>query len=174
MRRVEVVEYDEKWTKRYEEEAGKIERLFEGDLVSIHHIGSTSVPGLKAKPIIDIMPVVNQIECVDSLIGHMEALGYRSFGENGIPKRRFFAKGDDVRTVHIHVFEAGDKGVMRHLAFRDYLSTFPEVRDEYALLKQQLAEQHPDDIESYIQGKQKWICETERLATLWYTARESE
>ncbi len=102
----------------------------------------------------------------------MEALGYRSFGEHGIPRRRFFAKGEEVRTFHVHMFEDGDDGVIRHLAFRDYLVTFPDVRDEYASLKQQLASQHPDDIESYIQGKQDWVSATERAATIWYGSRK--
>lgn len=172
MRKVEVVEYDPTWTGKFEEESGKIRRLFDSELVAIHHIGSTSVPGLDAKPIIDMMPVVRQIERVDGLIGHMEALGYRSFGEHGIPGRRFFAKGEDVRTVHVHIFEAEDEGVVRHLAFRDYLMAFPDVRIEYAALKKQLASQHPDDIESYIQGKQEWVSETERVATTWYLRQQ--
>ncbi|WP_114165350.1 GrpB family protein [Exiguobacterium sp. TNDT2] len=172
MRKVEVVPYDSIWATKFEEEAAKLQRLFESELVAIHHIGSTSVPGLDAKPIIDIMPVVRQIERIDDWIGHMEALGYRSFGEHGIPRRRFFAKGEEVRTFHVHMFEDGDDGVIRHLAFRDYLNTFPDVRDEYAALKQQLARQHPDDIESYIQGKQDWVSATERAATMWYTSRQ--
>ncbi|STO06886.1 MULTISPECIES: GrpB family protein [Exiguobacterium] len=174
MRRVEVVPYDPTWVARFEEEAGRLSRLFEGTVLAIHHIGSTSVPGLEAKPIIDIMPVVRAIEQVDELSGHMEALGYRSFGEHGIPRRRFFAKGDDVRTFHVHVFEAGDDGVTRHLAFREYLKAFPDVRAEYGDLKRTLAEQHPTDIESYIQGKQEWVSETERVATIWYMAEQTK
>ena len=172
MRKVEVIPYDPIWATKFEEEAAKLKRLFEDELVAIHHIGSTSVPGLDAKPIIDIMPVVRQIERIDDWIGHMEALGYRSFGEHGIPRRRFFAKGEEVRTFHVHMFEDGDDGVIRHLAFRDYLVTFPDVRDEYAALKQQSASQHPDDIESYIQGKQDWVSATERAATIWYGSRK--
>lgn len=174
MRRVEVVPYDPQWVARFEEEADRLNRLFEGEMVAIHHIGSTSVPGLDAKPIIDIMPVVRMIEQVDELTGHMEALGYRSFGEHGIPRRRFFTKGDDVRTVHVHVFEAGDEGVTRHLAFREYLKAFPDVRETYAALKRALAEQHPTDIKSYIQGKQEWVSETERVATIWYMAEQTK
>jgi len=172
MRKVEVIPYDPMWATKFEEEAAKLQRLFEDELVAIHHIGSTSVPGLDAKPIIDIMPVVRQIERIDDWVGHMEALGYRSFGEHGIPRRRFFAKGEEVRTFHVYMFEDGDDGVIRHLAFRDYLITFPDVRDEYAALKQQLASQHPDDIESYIQGKQDWVSATERAATIWYGSRK--
>lgn len=174
MRKVEVVNYDPVWAEKFEKESEKIERLLDGELVAIHHIGSTSVPGLDAKPIIDIMPVVREIERIDEWTLHMEALGYRSFGEHGIPRRRFFVKGKDVRTVHVHVFEAGDEGVIRHLAFRDYLMAFPDARAEYAALKQQLANQHPDDIESYIQGKQEWVSETERLATTWYLSEQQK
>lgn len=172
MRKVEVVPYDPSWMTKFEDEASKLERLFEGEIITIHHIGSTAVPGLDAKPIIDIMPVVWDIEQVDDRIGQMEVLGYRSFGENGIPGRRFFAKGDDVRTVHIHLFEDGDENVLRHLAFRDYLTTYPHIRDEYATLKRQLASQYPDDIDSYVQGKQDWVERIERMATMWYKSRE--
>lgn len=172
MRQVEVVPYDPIWETKFKDEADKLQRLFEEEIVAIHHIGSTSVPGLDAKPTIDIMPVVREIERVDDWVGHMEALGYRSFGEHGIPRRRFFAKGEEVRTIHIHMFEDGDEGVIRHLAFREYLMAFPEVRDEYAALKQQLAKQHPEDIESYIQGKQDWVSATEQEATMWYMSHQ--
>jgi len=70
------------------------------------------------------------------------------------------------------MFEDGDEGVIRHLAFREYLMAFPEVRDEYAALKQQLAKQHPEDIESYIQGKQDWVSATEQEATMWYMSHQ--
>lgn len=173
MRQVEVVPYDPAWVTRFEKEAGKLTHLFGDRIVEIHHIGSTSVPGLDAKPTIDIMPVVRMIEQVDELTGHMEALGYRSFGEHGIPRRRFFAKGGDVRTVHVHMFESGDEGVTRHLAFREYLKAFPEVQDTYGSLKRTLADHHPTDIESYIQGKQEWVSETERVATIWYMAEQT-
>lgn len=168
MRKVEVVSYNPEWQSRFEEEAGKLRRLFEGELVAIHHIGSTSVEGLAAKPIIDMMPVVRDIERVDAYTERMEALGYRGLGEYSIPKRRYFRKGEEERTVHVHVFEEGNPDVVRHLAFRDYLRTFPEVRDTYGELKLQLATQHPEDMEGYIQGKHEWIIETERLATKWY------
>ena len=168
MRKVEVVAYHPEWKHRFEEEAGKLSRLFEGEIVAIHHIGSTSVEGLAAKPIIDMMPVVRDIERVDAYTERMEALGYRGLGEYGIPKRRYFRKGEEERTVHVHVFEEGNPDVLRHLAFRDYLRTFPEVRDAYGELKLQLAVQHPEDMEGYIQGKHEWIIETERLATKWY------
>lgn len=168
MRKVEVLAYDPSWQTRFEEEAGKLTRLFGEELVAIYHIGSTSVEGLAAKPIIDLMPVVRDIERVDAYTERMEALGYRGLGEYGIPKRRYFRKGEDVRTVHVHIFEDGSPDVVRHLAFRDYLRAFSEVRDEYGALKQQLAEQHPDDMEGYIQGKHDWVVGTERLASIWY------
>lgn len=168
MQKVEVLEYDPSWRERFEEEAGKLSRLLQGELVAIHHIGSTSVEGLAAKPIIDLMPVVRDIERIDAYTERIESLGYRGLGEYGIPKRRYFRKGEDVRTVHVHIFEEGNPDVVRHLAFRDYLRTFPDVRDAYGALKLQLAEQHPEDIEGYIQGKHDWVVETERLATDWY------
>ncbi len=101
--KIEVIEYQEKWPQLFKDESEKIKDVFGKELMAIHHIGSTSVHDLKAKPIIDIMPIVKHIENVDSFIINMTKIGYESLGENGIEGRRFFRKGGDIRTHHTRI-----------------------------------------------------------------------
>lgn len=168
MRRVEVTPYNEQWVQMYEEEAEKLRRIFGRQLIAIHHIGSTAVPGLDAKPIIDIMPVVRDITLVDEYNQPMRDIGYEPKGENGIPGRRYFQKGGDDRTRHVHVFQVGSPQIERHLAFRDYLRAHPNEATEYGEMKRKLAREFPHDIDSYIQGKETLVKEIEQRALEWH------
>ncbi|PZM64785.1 GrpB family protein [Paenibacillus dendritiformis] len=166
---VMVTEYNEKWEHMFREEAQKIEEIFADELLDIYHIGSTSVPGLKAKPIIDMMPVVKDIEKIDSYNEKMEGLGYEFMGEFGMTGRRYFRKGGDNRTHQVHVFQADNKeDIQRHLAVRDYLRTHPEAVKQYGDLKEKLANQFPKDIEAYMDGKDAFVKELEKRALHWY------
>ncbi len=93
LRKLLVSLYDEQWIQLFMEEAEKLNFIFKNEIIDIYHIGSTSVPGLKAKPIIDIMPVVKDIHHVDSFNLEMQKIGYVAKGENGIAQRRYFQKG---------------------------------------------------------------------------------
>ena len=166
--RVFVNKYDPNWAKMYEKEAKLIKDVFKEELLEIHHIGSTSVKGLKAKPIIDIMPLVKDIEKVDKFNDKMIKIGYEPMGEYGIPKRRYFRKGKAGRTHHVHVFEKDSTQAKRHLAFRDYLREHDKIAREYGDLKEKLAEKYPNDIESYMDGKNDFIKKYEKLALDWY------
>lgn len=136
--------------------------------VTIVHIGSTSVPGLKAKPIIDMMPVVKDIEKIDSYREKMEGLGYECMGEFGITGRRYVRKGGDNRTHQVHVFQADNKeDIQRHVAVRDYLRTHPEAVKQYGELKENLANQFPQEIEAYMDGKDAFVKELEKRALHW-------
>lgn len=168
MRRVEVTPYNEHWASMYEAEAAKMRRVFGEQLIAIHHIGSTAVPGLHAKPIIDIMPVVRDISKVDEYNQLMRDIGYEPRGENGISGRRYFQKGGDNRTHHVHVFRVENLHIRRHLAFRDYLRAHPNEAREYGELKRKLAREFPYDIDSYIQGKETLVKEIEQRALKWY------
>ncbi len=168
MRRVEVTPYNEKWVQVYAKEAQALRYVFEACLVNIHHIGSTAVHGLHAKPIIDIMPVVWDISLVDKCTEPMGDIGYDPKGENGIPGRRYFQKGGDDRTHHVHVFQVGSSYIRRHLAFRDYLRTHPNAARHYGDLKLRLAGEFPYDIESYIHGKESLVKDIEQRALEWY------
>jgi len=166
MRKVEVVPHSPAWRSQFEVEATAIASVFGPNLVAIHHVGSTAIPGIHAKPIIDLLPEVRDIHQVDQQAADMQSLGYEVLGEFGIPGRRYFRKhnanGD--RSHHVHVFQTGSPEIKRHLAFRDYLIAHPEVAQEYSQLKQKLAQQFPHDIESYMDGKDAWIKAIDQIA----------
>ncbi len=154
---IEVVPYDPRWPKAFEQEAEKLKGFLGNSIVSIYHIGSTAVPGLAAKPIIDIMIVVKDILDVDSLIPQFEQLGYVPKGEYGMPFRRYFQKGDFLHTHHIHIFEEGSPEVDRHLAFLESLRSNTTLCQEYEILKLALAKLHPRDLVAYCEGKEEFI-----------------
>ncbi|KNE21816.1 GrpB family protein [Virgibacillus pantothenticus] len=173
MRKVIVTPYQSKWQNLFMQEAKNIAAIFKTELVAMHHIGSTAVPGLAAKPIIDIMPVVSSIEKVDQYIEEMENLGYVALGENGIEGRRYFNKGGNERTHHVHVFEEGDDHIKRHLAFKDYLIAHPSIAKKYGDLKTALAIKYPKQIEAYISEKNDFVKEVEQEALTWYRLKEA-
>lgn len=168
MRKIEVKSYDEHWIWLFENEAEKLHRIFGPEIIKIHHIGSTSVNGLKAKPIIDMMPIVKEINRIDQYNPAMIGLGYEPKGENGIFGRRYFKKGGDNRTHHVHIYEVGNPEIERHLAFRNYLRAKPDVAKAYGDLKEELSQRFPYDMASYIKGKQQLALEIERNAVAWY------
>lgn len=174
MRKVEVVEHSNDWKKQFEEEAKLIRSIFTSEIVAIHHIGSTAVAGLAAKPIIDILAEVRDIEKVHTYNDRMITLGYVPKGENGLPGRRYFQKGGDKRTHHVHIYEAGDDEIERHLVFRDYLREHPQAIKEYGTLKVELAKQYPYDISAYIDGKDSFVSEMEQKAIRWYESLEKK
>lgn len=165
---VRVVPYNSEWIEQFRQETALLQPLFGDELVAMHHVGSTSVPGLQAKPIIDIMPVVRHIAYVDSLNEAMHRLGYESLGEFGIAGRRYFRKGGDDRTHQIHVFQQGDPNIERHLAFRDYVRAHPAVAAQYGELKAVLAQRFPEDIDGYNDGKDAFVKAVEAQALVWY------
>ena len=169
MRKVEIMVYQKGWIDIYKAEADTLKNSIGFLNPVIHHIGSTSVPGLSAKPIIDILLEVDEPDCLDTHIKILETIGYHGRGENGIPGRRYFDKGGDHRTHQIHAFKRGGFDITRHLAFRDYLCSHPQVADEYACLKKQVAASCNNDIDRYCDGKARFISKQEKLAVDWYS-----
>ena len=165
-RRVGVVSYNPNWQKMYKEESEKIKNILGDTIVDIHHIGSTAIPGIKAKPVIDILVEVKNIETVDQYNHKMEELEYEVMGEYGIPKRRFFRKGGNKRTHHIHIFQVGNEEIERHIKFKEYLITHPDKVREYSKLKEELANKYTYDVENYTNGKSDFIKEIDRQAKL--------
>lgn len=166
-----IVEYRPEWKEMYKKEAALIKDILGEELQDIHHIGSTSVEGLAAKPVIDIMPVVKEIEKIDAYNGRFEALGYECMGEYGIPGRRFYRKGGDDRTHHIHIFgEANAYDIKRHMAVRDYLRCHKDAAKAYGEIKASQAKLHPGDIEGYCAGKDAFVKQLEQDAVSWYKA----
>ncbi len=174
MRTIEVIDYRPEWEKMFQEEQRKIHKILGKNCTAVCHIGSTSVKGLPAKPIIDIMPVVKDISLVDAHNPEFEALGYECRGEFGIPGRRFYAKGGDARTHHIHLFEQSSQAdIRRHVAVRDYLRSHPDTAREYAELKKGLAARYPHDNDSYCDGKETYMKELEHKALKWQEEEEA-
>jgi len=165
VRKVEVTAYDPNWPVNYEKEAVNLKKIFGGELLEIHHIGSTSIPEMDAKPIIDVLMVVQDITKIVSFNRDMQRAGYIPKGENGIPGRRFFIKGDELHhTHHLHVFQKEHADITRHINFRDYLIAHPQEANEYARLKHALANQYPVNIDSYQSGKEEFIREIDQKA----------
>ncbi|MFQ5934717.1 MAG: GrpB family protein [Dehalococcoidia bacterium] len=172
LQRVQVVPYDSSWPSMFETEAKRLKGVLGKEAVSIHHIGSTAIPGISAKPIIDILPEVVDIQKIDGFNGEMVKLGYTPRGELGIPGRRFFSKdAGDIRTHHVHIFQTGSSELQRHLDFRDYLIARPKKARAYGRLKEALARKFPEDIEGYTDGKDGFIKDMERKAKEWRSSR---
>jgi len=165
-RRVEVVSYNSNWREMYKEESEKIKNILNDIIIDIHHIGSTAIPGIKAKPVIDILVEVKDIEEVDQYNHKMEELEYEAMGEYGIPKRRFSRKGKNNRTHHIHIFQTGNEEIKRHINFKEYLIAHPDKSREYSKLKEELANKYTYDVENYSNSKSDFIKEIDRKAKL--------
>lgn len=166
---ITVREYDPAWKELYEEEKHLIMGILGSECIAVYHIGSTSVPGLAAKPIIDTMVSVRSLSGADSRESAFEAIGYEWLGEFGIPGRRYLRKGGDERTHQMHIFQCDDRdNIERHLAFRSYLRKHADAREAYAGLKKNLAAAFPYDIEGYCSGKDAFVKDMEKKALSEY------
>lgn len=163
-----VVDYDPEWSRIYEEERTRIIDLIGNCLEEIQHVGSTSIPGLAAKPIIDILAIIPEISIVEHCVKPLERLDYAYFGENGIPDRHYFRKPSDIRfhqhTHHIHMMERGHEQVHKMLMFRDYLRRQPEAVQAYQDLKRELATKYRGDRVAYTDAKEPFVQSILRLA----------
>ena len=167
---VVVVPYDPAWPREFERAAGEVcAAMGGGNLLALHHIGSTSIPNIHAKPVIDMLAVVAELAALDARGDAMRRIGYEVMGEFGIAGRRYFRRDDanGRRTHQVHAFADGSPHVRRHLAFRDFLRAHPAIAREYSELKQRLAAAHADDIEAYMDGKDAFIKATEQRALTW-------
>jgi GrpB-like predicted nucleotidyltransferase (UPF0157 family) len=164
--------YNPEWPRMA---ASHVERLqvLGPNLLAVHHIGSTSVPGLAAKPIIDLMPLVADLADLDRQRQRAEALGYAWHGELGISGRRFctFSNEAGIRAAHLHFFEVHSSQAERHIAFRDYLRGHPEVASAYENEKRRAQELHPGDSHAYSDEKNTWIRDMEAKALAWFAHR---
>lgn len=172
MAKVEVVPHNPAWMAAFEVESKQVAAALGENVVAVHHIGSTSISCIYAKPVVDILIEVENIADVDRYSSAMEALGYEVMGEFGIPGRRYFRKDDSngIRTHQIHTFKTGSEQVIRHLAFRDYLIAHPDEALEYSDLKQRLAADHSNDVDAYMDGKEAFIRNIDRRAAAWKSA----
>jgi GrpB-like predicted nucleotidyltransferase (UPF0157 family) len=140
-------------------------------LLATHHIGSTSVPGLAAKPVIDLMPIVSDLAAFDTLRPTVEALGFGWHGEFGVEGRRFCTFDDPetgTRLVHLHCYQTGSLHARRQLAFRDYIRAFPDIAKAYELEKRRARDIFPDNSVEYSREKGAFIRSVEGKAASWF------
>ena len=154
---VQIVDYDPAWPAMFEAIAAELLAACPpSSIVSVEHIGSTSVPGLAAKPIIDLSPLVRDFDEAAALVPCLEAIGYIYRGEYGIARRHYFVYLE-ADSRHVHILEPGNHHHLRHVLFRDYLRAHPESAAAYAAMKREMARQHGADREAYTVAKTPFI-----------------
>lgn len=148
---------DHRWAELFEHERERLARALGEVARAIEHVGSTAIPGLEAKPIIDMMVAVDSYESFFPHVPTVEKLGYIYRGEDGIPRRHLFWNPDPC-TVHLRFLEKDSDAWHLHLAFREAMRRSPQLRQQYLELKRDLARRFPHDREAYTAGKQEFIC----------------
>ncbi|MDI1351819.1 MAG: GrpB family protein [bacterium] len=171
IKHVELTPPNLEWPRLFNESANEIKNILGENCIAIHHIGSTAISNIYAKPIVDILLVVKEIKLVDSLNSKFEALGYVCMGEYGISGRRFYWKSKDTRTHNIHLFEEGSSEILRHVSFRDFMRNHEDYAKAYSVLKCCLAEVFTEDIENYVNGKSSFV---QQIDYQTGTAREKQ
>ena len=168
MRKLELIPYKKDWAENFKEESKKIQEVFNEELLAVHHIGSTAIPRMLAKPIIDILVEVQNIKSVDSFNFKMNELGYISKGENGIVGRRFFVKyKNNNRTHHVHIYQSGECEISKHLMFRDYLIENSYEAERYNKLKASLYKDAAITVDVYQEKKSPLVNELTESAINW-------
>ena len=167
LRVIRIVDYDPGWPGRFAELAGRLRSALGGAALRIDHIGSTSVPGLAAKPVIDIQVSVAQLEPVGPFRGPLESLGYVYRAGNPERTKRYFREPPAQPRTHIHVRRAGSFSEQFPLLFRDYLRNSADTAAEYAALKRRLAARFPHDGQAYTDAKAPFCWEIIRRADDW-------
>jgi GrpB-like predicted nucleotidyltransferase (UPF0157 family) len=165
---VRIVDYDPEWQTLADAEMRAIEEGL-GDIAArIEHVGSTAVPGLAGKPILDLQLSVGAIEPRDLYVEPLERLGYLFVPAPESPDYHLFAKpAERPRTYHLHVCAAGSEHERRHIAVRDFLRAHPDEAARYEALKRDVAAHHPQDRLAYIDGKEAYVTALERRAVAW-------
>lgn len=153
---VKLMPHYELWHQLFAEEERRLLDAAGEHLVAIEHVGSTSICGLSAKPIIDIAAAVRRIADVEKCRAAIEGIGYQYRGEFGIPGRHYFVRGEP-RTHHLHLVELRSDFWRSHLLFRDYLRQHSEVAEEYEKLKRKLAQEYKENRQAYTEGKATFI-----------------
>lgn len=184
--RVRLLPYSPEWKGLFADEARRIADIlgpYVGPVVrEIQHVGSTSIPGIPAKPIIDIGVAVTDFESAKPCIERLQEAGYTYLGENEVPGRHFFYLGAPTttgRTHHLHMFKLDSREWRETIGFRDYLRNHPAVAEAYGEIKTELASTFPNDRPGYLAGKAPFIRQVLRLAVpenplLWTTIRDGD
>jgi GrpB-like predicted nucleotidyltransferase (UPF0157 family) len=162
---VKLAPYDEMWPRLFEAEKERLLKALRGIIFEVEHIGSTAIPGLAAKPLIDMMASVKSLSDYKKAIEPLRELGYEYMPERVLVDRAFFPKGsEENRTFHLNLVEKGSRQWEEALLFRDYLRTHPEERNEYQCLKERLAQTFAENREMYTKGKNGFISKVLEVA----------
>lgn len=173
--RVELVPHSPLWAGQANLAAGEVRQLLGPVCTAVHHVGSTSVPGVLAKPVIDLVATVTGLAALDAAQDALTGRGYRVWGEYGIAGRRYFSLDDPAsgrRHVHLHGFEAGHPAAERMIAFCAYLRAHPEQARRYEQVKQACCARHPDNSTDYARAKDGWIRSLDAAVQAWWRPDE--
>ena len=165
---IEVVDYQSTWIDEFQNYAEQLKPLLKGLVIRIEHVGSTSVVGLAAKPIIDIDIIISSRVVLERVLQKLSTAGYRHIGNDGISGREAFAWPSEKRH-HLYVCAVNAGNLHNHLIFRDYLREHSEVAATYGQLKKRLAQKYRQDAESYCEAKTEFIQKTVETATARYS-----
>lgn len=166
MKKILILPYSAEWPKRFREIRDDLSRQLDGLFESIQHVGSTSIPGLSGKPILDIDVIIPDVDKLSKITSALAKIGYVLVGERGIPGRYAFERFDHFipedqnkswMAHHLYVCLAGSDSLDNHLKFRDFLRSNPWAVNEYAKLKRRLATVANGDIDRYVSGKSQFI-----------------
>jgi GrpB-like predicted nucleotidyltransferase (UPF0157 family) len=168
---IRLVEHDPSWAREAQAEIARLREALGAVAVRLEHVGSTAVPGLASKPILDLQLSVATIEPRTTYVEPLEQLGYLFVRDPDSPDYHLFAKPPQrPRSHHLHVCETGSEHELRHLALRDFLRAHEVEAERYEALKRELVDRHPEDRLAYIAGKQRYVAELEARALRWAAA----
>ncbi len=166
MARVEVQRYDAEWPRIFERIYAQVWPAVQHSAMALEHVGSTAVPGLRAKPVVDACIIVASPRDIPPIVKALGSLGYVHRGDLGVPEREAFRHAPSLPKHHLYASHRHSLSVKNHLSFRNYLRSHPAAVEEYGKLKEALAQQFPEDIDSYIAGKTDFILGILRKAGL--------
>lgn len=162
---VELENYNDNWEKQYKKEEELLKQVLGDRIIEIHHIGSTSIKGLKAKPIIDILIVIKSFNEISKIEELLKNYGYINRGQQGVSDRYFFAKGPEIaRTHYIHFVEPKSNTYYNQVYFKKYLTYHPEYIEKYCNLKEELANKYANERPKYTASKNEFITNVIKLA----------
>ena len=172
-RTVEIHPYHSDWPVIFQREAETLRNLLGKNLAEIHHIGSTAIKDMPAKPVIDILLEFTDLNDLQMIVSCLQQAAYAELSKNVIPHTSFFTfKETAAIRFHLHIFAAGDPQVRRHVNFRDFMNQHPEEARLYAELKLNLAEKYRDDIGQYVQNKSRLVQSIDAKAKVWSGRRK--
>lgn len=159
MRTITIAPADPRWAEEFEKIAAMISGITGDLIIGIEHVGSTSIPGLAAKPVIDLDAVMDGVALLPAVIQRLDHAGFDYEGNLGVEGREAFKRryDDGFMTYHLYVCQNDGKGYLEHIAFRDYLRSHPDAVREYERVKNGLASRYPHDTDGYLNGKKKFI-----------------